>query len=69
MYQVKDAQKRLKTLCGCKAKQNTPQPENINTYVNDMNVFFAKFERHHFSDISDEVMSEIKSNTDEKKYI
>ena len=62
---VKDAWNGLKTLCGYNKKQNTPDPENLNTYVNDMNEFFARFETHDFSNARDEMMSKIQSKTDE----
>ena len=63
---VKNAWKGLETLCGHKKKQSVPKPENINIYVNEMNAFFARFERHDFSDACNEVMIEIQSNNDER---
>ena len=63
---VKDAWKGLKTLCGHKKKQSVPEPENINIHVNEMNAFFARFERHDYSDACNEVMSEIQSNNEER---
>ncbi len=63
---VKDAWKGLKTLCGHKEKQSVPEPETINTYVNEMNAFFARFESHDFSDACNEVMTEIQFHNDER---
>ena len=63
---TKDAWKGLKTLCGHKKKQRVPEPENINTYVNEMNAFFARFDKHDFNDACNEIMTEIQSHNDER---
>ena len=56
----------METLCGHKNKQSVPEPENINIYVNEMNAFFARFERHESRDACNDVMTEIQSNSDER---
>lgn len=65
-HSVKDAWKGLKTLCGHEKKISIPEPEDTFTYVNEMNSFFARFERYDFRNECNVTMSAIRNITDER---
>lgn len=56
-------------LCGFNEKQTTPVPENVATYVNEQNTFFARFESNNFSVEQKEVMHTIRNRIDEQLVI
>lgn len=62
----KDAWKGLKTLCGYNKKQITPEPDDVATYVNDVNTFFARFEQYDFGVEQSEVLGVIRNKRDEQ---
>lgn len=63
---TKDAWIGLKTLCGHKEKTNIPYPQDITTYVNEMNSFFARFERYNFSEECNNIISDTQNISSEK---
>lgn len=62
----KDAWKGVKALCGYRKKQITPEPDDVVTYVNDMNSFFARFEQYDTSVERSEVLGVIRDKRDEQ---
>lgn len=66
---VKDAWKGLKTLCGYNKEMNTLEPDNSETFANDLNCFFARFENSDFSEERNNVMRAIESRRDERLII
>lgn len=47
---AKEAWKGLKVLCSSKPKSSTVDPEDIESYVNDLNAFYARFDIHNFKE-------------------
>ena len=66
---TKDAWKGLKTLCGYNKKLAIPDPDNIDTYVNDINSFFARFDTHDFSEECNNIITIIRERNDERVII
>lgn len=52
----KDAWKGLKKLGGYESKSSLPEPENVMSFVNDLNKFYARFDSINFSDECAEVL-------------
>lgn len=63
---AKDAWQGLKTLCGYNKKLGIPDPENVDTYVNDINSFFARFDTHDFTEECNNVISIIRERNDDR---
>ena len=65
---TKDAWSGLKLLCGYNTKRITPVPVN-DTYINDMNSFFARFDTTDFSEELADLVSRIRDINDERVVI
>ena len=66
---TKDAWKGLKCLSGFVSKKFIPEPDDINTYVNDLNVFYARFDDKNFHAECNEMLNVVNSKNDQKIFI
>ena len=62
---TKDAWKGLKCLCGFVSKKCMPEPDDINTYVNDLNVFYARFDDKNVDAECNEMLNVVNSKNDQ----
>ena len=66
---TKDAWKGLKCLSGFVSKKVIPEPDDINTYVNDLNVFYARFDDKNVHAECNEMFNVVNSKNDQKIFI
>ena len=51
------------------SKKFMPEPDDINTYVNDLNVFYARFDDKNFHAECNEMLNVVNSKNDQKIFI
>ena len=66
---TKDAWKGLKCLSGYINKQCLPDPENVNTYVNELNSFYARFDDMDFQQECNNILNMINKGAHERTVI
>ena len=64
--QTKDAWKGLKQLSGYVQKSCIPEPVDMNKFVNDLNVFYTRFDDKDFSKECRDVLEMVKTKKDDK---
>ena len=55
----------LKTITGYKKKSNLPSVENNETFANELNEFYSRFDTHDFSDECDKLLQQLHVQNDE----